>query len=113
GPDSTWTARRTTMTIGSAMMGGAAAATFLHAHYAEALPSVFDGIRHGPLEVRLARDTAEGTEAQKLRYRIFYGEMGAQPPSEMQAVGLDFDKYDAACHHLLVLHHGETDPDGR
>ena len=34
--------------------------------------------RLGTLEVRLARTAAEVRRAQKLRYRVFYGEMGAR-----------------------------------
>jgi putative hemolysin len=97
------------MTIGLAMTGEAASATFLHTHLAAVMPSVFDGIRHGPLEVRIAREAAEVTEAQRLRYRVFYEEMTAKPTPEMQAIGLDFDKYDTACDHLLVLHHADVE----
>jgi L-ornithine Nalpha-acyltransferase len=70
-------------------------------------PSLFDGIRHGQMEVRLARTEAEVHAAQKLRYKVFYDEMGARPTVEMIAAERDFDRFDAYCDHLLVLDHGE------
>ncbi|MFM8989717.1 MAG: GNAT family N-acetyltransferase [Alphaproteobacteria bacterium] len=50
-----------------------------------------------------ARDAAEVEAAQRLRYRVFYEEMGAAPTAEMRAAGRDFDRFDATCDHLLVL----------
>lgn len=58
------------------------------------------------LEVRLARDGAELTAAQRLRYRVFYDEMGAAPTAEMAAEKRDFDHFDSLCDHLLVFDHG-------
>ena len=55
------------------------------------------------LEVRLASSAAEIESAQRLRYRVFYDEMGAQPTADMAAVGRDFDDFDAVCDHLLVI----------
>ncbi len=55
------------------------------------------------LEVRLARAPDEIEAAQRLRYRVFYEEMGAAPTSEMAAQHRDFDDFDAACDHLLVI----------
>ena len=49
--------------------------------------------------VRLARDEAEIREAQKLRYRVFAGEIGARLSSLR---GIDEDEFDAYCEHLLV-----------
>ena len=76
-------------------------------------PSLFDGIRHGHMEVRLARSEAEIRAAQALRYKVFYGEMGARPTAEMTAVQRDFDRFDAYCDHLLVLDHAEGGEGGR
>ncbi len=42
----------------------------------------------------------EVREAQRLRYRVFAGEMGARVPSRRH--GLDADEFDAYCDHLLV-----------
>ncbi|HEY1723766.1 MAG TPA: GNAT family N-acyltransferase [Magnetospirillaceae bacterium] len=55
------------------------------------------------LEVRLARSDDEIEAAQRLRYRVFYEEMGAQPTPDMARAHRDFDDFDEACDHLLVL----------
>ena len=61
--------------------------------------------RAGPLSVRLAVSAADIAAAQALRYRIFYGEMGAKPTPAMGLTGHDVDEYDAVCDHLLVVDH--------
>lgn len=40
--------------------------------------------------------------AQRLRFAVFAGEMGAQLSPEAMAAGLDIDRFDACCEHLLV-----------
>lgn len=62
-------------------------------------------IRSGSLEVRLAQTLAEIEAAQRLRYDIFYREMGAKPTEAMEAELRDFDEYDTVCDHLLVIDH--------
>lgn len=57
----------------------------------------------GTLDVRLARTPAEVAAAQRLRFDVFYREMGAHPSAEMQASGRDFDDYDPVCEQLLVI----------
>jgi L-ornithine Nalpha-acyltransferase len=57
----------------------------------------------GNLEVRLARDAAEIDAVQRLRYRVFYEEMQAQPTAAMQAEQRDYDALDDVCDHLLVI----------
>ena len=52
------------------------------------------------LAVALARDAHEVHEAQRLRYKVFAEEMGARVPG--RETGLDCDRYDAHCEHLLV-----------
>ena len=59
--------------------------------------------RSGHLAVRLAETPEEVAEAQALRYRVFYEEMGARPDDEMARLKRDFDSFDACCDHLLVL----------
>jgi putative hemolysin len=59
--------------------------------------------RSGPLVVRLAETPEEIAEAQALRYRVFYEEMGARPDDEMARLKRDFDSFDTCCDHLLVL----------
>lgn len=52
------------------------------------------------LEVRLAQTPAEVRAAQRLRYTVFAEEMGARLASA--ALGLDRDRLDAHCDHLIV-----------
>lgn len=51
------------------------------------------------LYISLARNPAEVAEAQRLRYKVFAEEMGAQLSG---TGGLDIDGFDAFCDHLLV-----------
>jgi len=53
------------------------------------------------LEVRLARSAEEIIASQRLRYRVFFEEMGARPGPDALATGLDRDEYDTVCQHLL------------
>ena len=53
-----------------------------------------------PLEIELTREPAAIREAQALRYQIFGVECGAQLDSPIE--GLDLDKFDDYCEHLLV-----------
>lgn len=52
------------------------------------------------LSVSLARDRSEIREAQRLRYKVFAEEMGAQ--LSVREAGVDEDIFDAHCDHLLV-----------
>ncbi|MBS1189107.1 MAG: ornithine-acyl[acyl carrier protein] N-acyltransferase [Rhodocyclaceae bacterium] len=52
------------------------------------------------LSVGLARHPKEIIEAQRLRYRVFAGELGARLPT--RTPGIDHDIYDPWCEHLLV-----------
>ena len=61
--------------------------------------------RLGSLEVRLARNAAELRSAQRLRYRVFYEEMSANPHAANKLARRDIDPFDAICDHLLVLDH--------
>ncbi|WP_020183830.1 GNAT family N-acetyltransferase [Methylotenera sp. 1P/1] len=51
------------------------------------------------LYLSIARTSAEIAEAQRLRYKVFAEEMGAQVSG---TGGLDIDGFDAFCDHLLV-----------
>ncbi|MBD25061.1 MAG: hemolysin-like protein [Candidatus Marinimicrobia bacterium] len=53
--------------------------------------------------IRVATSDDEIDEAQELRYRVFYDEMGAKPLPEMKSLRRDFDRYDNACDHLIVV----------
>ena len=57
------------------------------------------------LEVGLARDESQVQAAQRLRWRIFGLEMGAE--LDVNSEGLDTDRFDAFCDHLVV-HDRET-----
>lgn len=56
------------------------------------------------LRVGLARSDNEVMEAQRLRYRVFADELGARLQSRVP--GLDQDRYDPYCEHLLVRDEG-------
>jgi len=61
------------------------------------------GARPERLEVLWARHTDDVRQAQRLRYRVFVDELGARlspPPGTPE--GLDIDRFDDACEHLLV-----------
>jgi putative hemolysin len=54
------------------------------------------------LHVSWAASTEEVRAAQRLRYRIFGAELGARLPPEASRTGLDQDRFDQFCDHLLV-----------
>ncbi len=54
-------------------------------------------------DVRWATQLCEVREAQRLRYAVFAGEMGAQiAPVPGAPIGHDVDRFDEHCEHLLV-----------
>ncbi len=67
------------------------------------------GLRLGPLELRLIDSEAELHSVQRLRYRVFYKEMEAQPTPRMTELERDFDAFDDICEHLIVR---DTTQDG-
>jgi L-ornithine Nalpha-acyltransferase len=67
--------------------------------------AVFPELTAGNLGVRLAGSEAELDAAQALRYRVFYGEMGARPTAGTRATQRDRDAYDAVADHLMVVDH--------
>ena len=54
--------------------------------------------------VRLAQNKKEIEAAQKLRYKVFYEEYGAEPSPEMAKQKRDFDPFDDVADHLIVYH---------
>ena len=54
-------------------------------------------------EVRIAGNSKEIKESQKLRYKVFIEEMGGHPQSEASELQLERDKFDEHCQHLLLL----------
>lgn len=70
--------------------------------------------RIGSLEVRLARTTKDIRRAQRLRFKVFYDEMGATPNARMMLSRRDIDPFDRICDHLLVIdHEGKTSRFGK
>ncbi|HXT79731.1 MAG TPA: GNAT family N-acyltransferase [Acetobacteraceae bacterium] len=65
----------------------------------------FPELRAGNLGVRIAATAAEIDAVQSLRYRVFYGEMGASPNSGAEQSLRDSDAFDAVADHLLVVDH--------
>jgi putative hemolysin len=59
--------------------------------------------RIATLEVRLARSAIEVEAAQRVRYRVFYEEMGARAGEALAIDRRDADRFDAICDHLLVI----------
>lgn len=57
----------------------------------------------GSLEVRLAKNDCEIEAAQRLRYKVFYEEMGALPDHVLAKNELDADKHDQRADHLIVF----------
>ncbi|SNB54608.1 ornithine-acyl[acyl carrier protein] N-acyltransferase [Arboricoccus pini] len=57
------------------------------------------------LEVRLAESASELRQAQALRYRVFFEEMGAVANATTAARRLDVDRFDELADHLVVLDH--------
>lgn len=64
---------------------------------------VFEPITAGNLTLRLAENEADVYAAQRLRYRIFCEEMGAAANLAVQQQKRDFDIFDDACYHLIVI----------
>jgi putative hemolysin len=65
----------------------------------------FGELRAGNIGVRVAKTEAEIDAAQRLRFGVFYGEMGAEPSAAVRALGRDVDAFDAVADHLLVVDH--------
>lgn len=64
----------------------------------------------GSLEVCLAKTRQDIEAAQRLRYRIFYEEMGALHLENVLSLKdqLDSDAFDDVCDHLLVIDHDQN-----
>jgi putative hemolysin len=68
--------------------------------HAPSLPPPFEG-RRGRYRVSFARSEREMEAAQRLRFEVFNVELG-EGLEESWATGLDRDRFDPQCHHLLV-----------
>ncbi len=65
------------------------------------LPDVLGRI--GDLEVRLARTTKDIRRCQRLRFKVFYDEMGAKADARGFLSRRDIDPYDRICDHIMVI----------
>ena len=65
------------------------------------------------LSVRLARDCDDLAAVQRLRWQVFFEEMGANPAGQSADAGpgLDADSYDELCDHLLVIDEDRPESD--
>lgn len=61
--------------------------------------------------VRLARDPQDLIRAQRLRYRVFVTELGGDGPLVDHATGLEKDRFDPFCDHLLLIDKSRTEDD--
>lgn len=55
------------------------------------------------LSLKIAESEEEIEQAQRLRYDVFYEEMGAKPDGAMGDGGREIEFYDPYCDHLLVI----------
>jgi L-ornithine Nalpha-acyltransferase len=62
----------------------------------------FQPIEMGKQVLRLASSADDIAAAQRLRYRVFYDELGARPDAKAAATRLDVDAFDGICEHLIV-----------
>jgi putative hemolysin len=69
----------------------------------------FPELRAGNLGVRIADSAAEIDAVQALRYRVFYGELGARADPATTVSHRDRDAFDAVADHLLVMDHAIGD----
>ena len=65
----------------------------------------FPELRAGHLGVRIAATPEEVDAVQALRFRVFYGELGATADDETARIGRDHDGFDAVADHLIVVDH--------
>ena len=65
-------------------------------------PTHFEPVTAGQQILRLAESDADIAAAQRLRYRVFYDELGARPSPETAACRHDVDAFDGICEHLIV-----------
>ena len=59
----------------------------------------------GTLEVFIASEVEQLEASQKLRYEVFFEEMGAPITPEIAKTKRDVDAFDDVCDHLLVIEH--------
>lgn len=68
--------------------------------------------RLGSLEVRLAATPQERRSAFALRYDIFCRQMGARLAGADPVAGIETDRFDAVCDHIIVCDRAQSGPAG-
>jgi len=58
---------------------------------------------YSSLSLQIARTPADLEAIQRLRFDVFFTEFGAVVTSDMHALGLDSDRFDPHCQHLMVV----------
>ncbi|WP_374332379.1 GNAT family N-acetyltransferase [Aestuariivirga sp.] len=66
----------------------------------------------GDLLLRQARGSDEIAACQRLRYRVFYEELGAEPLGDMAQRRMDIDRFDDICDHLVVVRRDAAEENG-
>jgi L-ornithine Nalpha-acyltransferase len=69
--------------------------------------------RSGSLELRLATKKSEIRKAQRLRFKVFFEEGGAEAEGAAALVRRDICRFDKVCDHLLVIDHAARNRFGK
>ncbi len=64
--------------------------------------------RAGTMDVRMATSSGDIEAAQRLRFEVFFEEMGARSVQSVGGARIDKDRFDEVCDHLIVVDHGEN-----
>ena len=67
-------------------------------------------MERGKLLLRQAETAQEIEACQRLRYQVFYEELGAKADAESREARADRDRFDAICDHLVVVQTDEDAP---
>lgn len=71
--------------------------------YLMTCPPDIKDLSFNSLHLKVAETIEEVEEAQRLRYQVFYQEMGATPVKDMALLKRDYDEFDDVSTHLLVV----------
>jgi L-ornithine Nalpha-acyltransferase len=74
----------------------------LLAHDDSGLAWMKQDVRNGLL-ARLAHTPQDVAAAQRLRYKVFFEELGAKAEPHIMATERDSDRFDALCDHILII----------
>lgn len=67
-------------------------------------------MERGKLLLRQAENAQEIEACQRLRFQVFYEELGAKADEQARAARADRDRFDAICDHLVVVQTGDDTP---